>query len=290
MPNYSFETVTNCFPVPSILNCPPWYASGGTPDNFHACFSNSVPTNFYGYQNPRTGLAYAGLFLRASGAGTFREYISVKLLDSLLPNKQYCVEFYIAFAENSRAAIHSIGAYFSPDSIYVTMSPLLNYSPQILSDTTICYSDTGNWVKISGKFIATGGERYITIGDFNPNYVTDSCLGINGSLTTFSYYFLDDVSVYACSDTIITDTLNISNIFTPNYDGINDLFEITGLTKGDKVQIYNRWGTLVFETESEKMFWDGYTTSGEPCSDGVYYYVVTLQSGETRKGYLTLIK
>jgi len=142
---------------------------------------------------------------------------------------------------------------------------------------------------IADTIIATGGEKYITIGNFSNDLQTSDTL-IGNTVFTFAYYYIDDVSVYYCDTIVVVDTLSIPNIFTPNYDGANDLFEITGLTKGDKVQIYNRWGTLVFETESAKMFWDGFTTSGEPCNSGVYYYIVTLQSGETRKGYLTLLK
>ena len=84
--------------------------------------------------------------------------------------------------------------------------------------------------------------------------------------------------------------VEIPNVFTPNADGINDVLEITNLKRDDKVEIYNRWGTLVFETEYEKAFWDGFTTSGEPCSIGVYYYVVILESGEAKKGFVQLLK
>jgi len=292
VPNPSFDSVVNCFPTVNFLNCLPWYKPTlGSPDNFHTCFNSplSVPNNVFGSQNPRTGFGYAGIIVYGSGDG--REYISVRLKDSLIANKWYCAEFYISLGEVSGLGINNIGMYFSNDSFYVGTSSNLNYTPQIISDSTICNSDFINWIRVAGTFLSLGGEKYITIGNFFDNFNTDSCF--IQSWPPLTYYYIDDVSVISC-DTILTsssiDTLSIPNIFTPNYDGVNDLFEITGLTKGDKVQIYNRWGTLVFETESAKMFWDGYTTSGEPCNSGVYFYIITLQSGESRKGYLTLMK
>ncbi len=66
--------------------------------------------------------------------------------------------------------------------------------------------------------------------------------------------------------------LNIPNVFTPNYDGINDYFEIENLEHYEygHIIIYNRWGNIVFEhTDYYGNWWDG---RGQP--DGVYYYVL----------------
>lgn len=66
------------------------------------------------------------------------------------------------------------------------------------------------------------------------------------------------------------------NVFTPNGDSINDVFfplldEITTMS----FSIYNRYGNLIFETAKLRGFWDGYTTSGTPCTEGVYFCVLT---------------
>ena len=135
-------------------------------------------------------------------------------------------------------------------------------------------------------------------GDGSPLNNTQNPTHCYPNDSTYCVYLLVQ-NPFGCADSIqnclilqmvIRDSLSIPNIFTPNFDGTNDVFEIKGLQKGDKVQIYNRWGTLLFKSQSEKQFWDGYTTSGEPCINGVYFYTITLQNGETRKGYLTLIK
>ena len=70
--------------------------------------------------------------------------------------------------------------------------------------------------------------------------------------------------------------VNIPNIFTPNGDGLNELFApqfdpIENLGEF-QMYIYNRWGRLVFSTESYQKLWDGNNTNGQPYPEGVYYY------------------
>lgn len=70
--------------------------------------------------------------------------------------------------------------------------------------------------------------------------------------------------------------VSMPNVFTPNNDSINDIFypildEVTQMG----FSIYNRYGILIFETARLNGFWDGHTTSGEPCNDGVYFCVLT---------------
>jgi gliding motility-associated-like protein len=74
------------------------------------------------------------------------------------------------------------------------------------------------------------------------------------------------------------------NVFTPNYDSINDVFrpiidEITEL----EFTIYNRYGNLIFETKRLRGFWDGRTTAGEACSDGTYFCVLTATGVDGKK-------
>lgn len=88
-------------------------------------------------------------------------------------------------------------------------------------------------------------------------------------------------NVTPMSDTTCFDIFNcldyhFPNVFTPNGDGVNDLFTpfmpYSGVVKVD-MQIFNRWGRRVFKTEDPDVKWDG--TSMElngVCADGVYFY------------------
>jgi gliding motility-associated-like protein len=88
------------------------------------------------------------------------------------------------------------------------------------------------------------------------------------------------------------DDLVIPNVFTPNQDGVNDVWQFNlGIGNTLKsLHIYNRWGNLVAEileaTKLTGVRWDGYTTAGEPCSEGVYYF--TLEVNTPDKGIVKL--
>ena len=89
------------------------------------------------------------------------------------------------------------------------------------------------------------------------------------------------------------------NVFTPNGDGLNDVFRFLGGEYIDDFQftIYNRCGETVFVGESIDDKWDGFDLNGNPCPNGVYGWYVNYysnykgigKSGE-RKGYVTILK
>jgi gliding motility-associated-like protein len=87
----------------------------------------------------------------------------------------------------------------------------------------------------------------------------------------------------------IQTEIYIPNAFSPNGDGINEQFELSGnrCNPNDYLRIFNRWGEIVFETNQPfSEFWDG-TNDGKKPKEDVYTYL--LKSGtQTRRGYLTL--
>lgn len=91
-----------------------------------------------------------------------------------------------------------------------------------------------------------------------------------------------------CLDTLVVpvnvvEGLIIPNVFTPNGDGWNDVFDVRTSAVGNyKLQIYNRWGNIVFENSSPLISWDGTTSAGVQAPAGTYFYVITnptMQSG-----------
>jgi gliding motility-associated-like protein len=87
----------------------------------------------------------------------------------------------------------------------------------------------------------------------------------------------------------------IPNAFTPNGDGINDVFEVFGTTLYSvSMKVFNRWGEKVFDSEDNQWAtWDG-TYKGVKQPPGVYVYYVTLVfldgTTSTREGSVTLIR
>lgn len=81
------------------------------------------------------------------------------------------------------------------------------------------------------------------------------------------------------------------NVFSPNADGSNDLFFIPGICAGEKyfMQIYDRWGTLMFSTALRHNAWDGRTNAGIDASEGVYYFIAHVDDRIT-KGTVHLVR
>jgi len=91
------------------------------------------------------------------------------------------------------------------------------------------------------------------------------------------------------------DYVEIPNVFTPNNDGVNDLFEIR--TEGYttlKCTIFNRYGSVVYRYFGLNGNWDGRTHAGMECVQGTYFVVIelTTESGEVKtfQGDLQLIR
>jgi hypothetical protein len=72
-------------------------------------------------------------------------------------------------------------------------------------------------------------------------------------------------------------------VFTPGVkDGLNDAFVIENLPPNSSLIIYNRWGTVVYESKNYLNDW-----TGDNHSDGVYYYILTTPVGKKYKGTIT---
>ncbi|MFK7908014.1 MAG: gliding motility-associated C-terminal domain-containing protein, partial [Chitinophagales bacterium] len=87
----------------------------------------------------------------------------------------------------------------------------------------------------------------------------------------------------------------ITNAFSPNGDGMNDLFRplLDEMTVGVKTQIYNRWGEMVFESNDRNAYWDGtYKDEIVPVGVYVYWMIVDFSNGDSRlfTGNVTVIK
>jgi len=91
----------------------------------------------------------------------------------------------------------------------------------------------------------------------------------------------------------VAPILKINNTFTPNGDGVNDTWEITGLIAyvNATVDIFDRYGQKVFHSIGYPKAWDG-TINGKPVPTGVYYYVINPHFNEERaiSGYVTVLR
>ncbi len=170
-----------------------------------------------------------------------------------------------AWGAGSFEVIYTIGGICpNSDTIMVDVGGTPVFA--LPADTTICNSyislDAGNFSSYLWQDGSTSSNY--TVFDEGTYYVTvTNSDGCNATDTI--------VVVEQCP----LSNLWIPNVFTPNGDGINDFFFAVGDHVLDfQMDIYNRWGQLIFESHDINIYWDGTTSAGTMVPDGVYVYVV----------------
>ncbi len=94
---------------------------------------------------------------------------------------------------------------------------------------------------------------------------------------------------------VISDTISIPNVFTPNGDNINEVFVIFARGfQNLEVSIFDRWGLKMWSSSGATSAWDGKNTNGKECTSGTYYYIVKATKYDSTikefSGFLTLIR
>lgn len=217
--NPSFEEYTEC---PKRIEATGhlsivdgWFQpTGGSADYFNRCSNNScgVPRNKMGFQEAHSGHGYCGIYCNKT---EYREYLQTELKQPLRQGCTYLLTFYVSLSEYSTCAIATIGGLLTPYRVEDTARTMLihkevrdlgggmkqaisdNFIPQIQNNRDNPLTDWRRWQKISGTFVAEGGERFLTIGNFAT--AAKSNIVVPDSLTmelTGAYYYIDDVSLY----------------------------------------------------------------------------------------------
>ena len=140
---------------------------------------------------------------------------------------------------------------------------------------------------------------FISQGNFPFNYLWST-----GDTTSFlnelsaGEYMLNVSDSLDCSAMIIipieTDNqvcIVIPTAISPNGDGSNDNWIISGtdININISVEIYNRWGGLLYANDNYQNNWDG-TYQEKPLSAGVYYFIVKIDQDKVYTGSLTILR
>ncbi|MBC7861681.1 MAG: OmpA family protein [Bacteroidia bacterium] len=161
-----------------------------------------IPTNYMGTQESKSGNNYAGIIaFYADDAGVFKtkpgyrkysEYIQLSCNAPLVAGKAYTVSYAISLAEKSAYAVSGFGIYFSKEKTDVKNNAFLKIVPQAVS-----FAILGNteWTTLTGTYVASGGERYLTLGCFQNEMDTLKIIAANTNNSRKAYYYIDDVSV-----------------------------------------------------------------------------------------------
>jgi gliding motility-associated-like protein len=198
-------------------------------------------------------------------------------------------------ASTNSSAPYIINAYPHPVAIFSVNSHTLN----LPYDSLICINSSQGTPPLTYNWsFGDGGTSTVK----NPHYLYNSVGNYLIHLTT--------TNAYGCTDDTIAEVTTVSsvvfpNAFTPNPDGpngggytygdlTNDVFfpYTSGVTEF-KLQIFNRWGELIFESLDVKQGWDGYY-HGKLCQQDVYVWKAFLKfnNGKTfnKTGDVTLLR
>lgn len=191
-----------------------WYQpTKGSADYFNTCGTKEcgVPKNKMGEQMAHSGDGYCGIYCSKT---EYREYLQTKLKRRLEAGDSIRVTFYVSLSEESSGAIATLGGLFTQEQVSDTSHSLLlaqetvrltanvsqviakPYIPQIENPATSPLTDTRGWQCVTGVFVAKGGERYVTIGNFAPiersGYTEPNDLT---KLLPGAYYYIDDIHI-----------------------------------------------------------------------------------------------
>ena len=179
-----------------------------------------------------------------------------------------------------------------------------------------CSSFSSNDVLVTNATMAidAGDDKTIYPGEsiilnayssdnFSYNWTPDSTIVDNTVLQPLvtpsinTTYMLTAINSIGCMDTssvniLVSEKINAPNAFSPNGDGYNDLWMIDRIDDWSPVNvtIYNRWGSIVYESLNNYIPWNG-NYKGRPSPVGTYYYIITFhKTNEVFTGAVTLVK
>jgi gliding motility-associated-like protein len=199
----------------------------------------------------------------------------------LLPNTEYWIQV--------DALINSLGNPTSCDFDIIVTGPGVNVNAG--PDMTIV---AGQSVTLDGS----GADTY----SWNPTNTLSapSSATPTASPTVTTTYTLTG-SRDGCTSTdnvtiFISQPITAPNAFTPNGDGINDFWEISGINRFPNaiVEVYSRWGQRLFSSVGYATPWNG-THNGDYIPEGTYYWVIQLndssiEDSEPITGYVAIVR
>lgn len=221
----------------------------------------------------------------------------------------------VSACENDTLPFDIITQPLLPNTRYwVVVAGALNNGATIAAQCGFTVEVAGPGVDVVGVDFSAGPD--VTIGEGEttqlqgfggPPYEWSPTAGLSGSdipdpisspggTTTYSLTttingctYTDDVSV------LVIRRIVPPNTFTPNGDGINDLWEIPGIADypGAEVLIFDRWGQKLYSSNGYRDPWDG-TNDGTRVPVGTYYYHIQLNQLEGRSppytGFITVVR
>ncbi|MCH2214285.1 MAG: OmpA family protein [Flavobacteriales bacterium] len=159
-----------------------------------------IPDNMYGSEVPFDGDNYAGLHAYSYRARLPRTYIGVSLKKKLEDNGLYCIKFRASLAERSLYASNNLGVVLSTKKVEKKGETSIVRNDVLLTDKNDVVSTQDGWWEYCKKYNATGGERYLTIGNFSTDERTSyETMSVSSEFEkgpeAAAYYYIDAIEI-----------------------------------------------------------------------------------------------
>jgi outer membrane protein OmpA-like peptidoglycan-associated protein len=164
-----------------------------------------TPKNFVGFEEPHGGSNYAGIRVFSYNDKEPRQYVSTKLKLPLRKEATYCIKFYVNLAEGSKYASNNIGINFSKKQYNIDENKSIMTTTDVMHTDNPVMNHYFGWEEICATYVAKGGEKFLTIGNFFSNGETGNqrlkkVKDFTGTSVMSAYYYVDDVSVVMIDD------------------------------------------------------------------------------------------
>lgn len=293
-----------------------------SPDYYHELGTSAadLPETPFAIVNAYKGDAIMGFIATGTKYTNEREYISTKFTNPLVVGKKYVISFkitngYKTAVSTAGLATDKMGLLFTVnEATQVGNSPIL-MTPQLVKADVLFSRE---WTQLEYEFVADQPYNYMTLGVFGTDD-DKNIVNAETSNSSYAYYFVDDffMSPVATPDrpmedpreknppvlpsvdpTALQEDFQVPNAFTPNNDGVNDVFfPVSETIKTYTFSVFNRWGEKVFYSEDTSIPWDG-TFRGLPASSDTYAWEISYTVFEdavgfvkkSQKGIVTMIR
>ena len=177
----------------------------------------------------------------------------------------------------------SVTFYEQPEKVYAGADQKL----QFIFDTYLEAEIPGTITSAYGRWDLIEGNGTIVFPDDAGTLVTGLGFGENVLQWTLFNGVCDPVSGLV---TITIKDLDTPNAFSPNNNGYNDSFVIRGLENSinNELTVFNRQGNVVYSTVNYQNDWDGRNHNGKPLPEDTYYYILSVDSRYSYKGFIVL--
>ncbi len=233
--------------------------------------------------------------LTASGASTYiwsgpNNYSNTANPISLLNLSAASVGYYVVTGTDAEGCMNS-------DSLMINV--VTDVPATSSDDIEVCPGDQIDLEGSGGSSYTWSGPNGFTSNDQDP-LVTNSAAFEDAGIYILTVVDADGCLGYDSTIVVVSnnaDCLFIPNLTTPDGDLMNDTWVINGLEKYPEaeVEIYNRWGNLVYSSSPYNNDWDGSVNQGAVIDGnngkvpvGTYFYIIRLNEGDKPpyKGYL----